>query len=148
MRLKILVAEISFFYRMRRSSWYPNNPGNGAFGDRSLFEITFSYPKDSVFVGVGALAGPEQLEGDLKIAKWTTGTTEMAVAGFNFGKFVKKELADSETGYGIEFYANKEVPDEIKEFQIFLDELGRDKWHMTGITGKITTASMGEAALN
>src|SRR6185295_5618618 len=86
--------------------------------------------------------------GDLKIAKWSTGSTEMAVAGFNYGKFIKKELADKETGYGLEFYANKELPDELKELQIYLDQLGSDKWHITGITGSITTASMGEAALN
>src|SRR6185295_843838 len=86
--------------------------------------------------------------GDLKISKWSSGPTEMAVAGFNYGKFIKKELADKETGYGLEFYANKEVPDEMKEFQMFLDELSRDKVHMTGITGNITTASMGETALN
>jgi hypothetical protein len=131
-----------------RSSWYPNNPGNNAFGDRALFEITFSYPKENIFVGIGAPTGVEQVEGDLKIAKWSSGTTEMAVAGFNYGKFIKKELADKETGYGLEFYANKEVPDEMKEFQNLLDELSRDKVHMTGITGNITTASMGETALN
>ena len=134
------------FILLPRASWYPNN--TGSFGDRALFETTFSYPKDNVFVGVGAPAGPEQLEGDLKIAKWSTGSTEMAVAGFNYGKFIKKELADKETGYGLEFYANKELPDELKELQIYLDQLGSDKWHITGITGSITTASMGEAALN
>src|SRR6476659_1780127 len=47
-----------------RDSWYPNNTGTN-FGDRALFEISFSFPKDNIFVGVGAPAGPEQLEGDL-----------------------------------------------------------------------------------
>jgi len=135
------------FILLPRASWYPNNTGS-VFGDRALFEITFSYPKDMIFVAIGAPAGPEQVEGDLKIAKWSTGSTEMAVAGFNYGKFIKKELADKETGYGLEFYANKELPDELKELQIYLDQLGSDKWHITGITGSITTASMGEAALN
>jgi len=135
------------FILLPRESWYPNNSGTNS-GDRALFEITFSYPKDNMFVAVGAPVGPEQIEGDLKIAKWSTGTTEMAVAGFNYGKFIKKDLADSETGYGLEFYANKEVPDEIKDFQLFLDSLARDKVHMTGITGNITTTSMAETALN
>lgn len=134
------------FILLPRESWYPN--GGSGFGDRALFEMTFSFPKDQIFVGIGAPVGPEQVEADLKIAKWSSGTTEMAVAGFNYGKFIKKELADKETGYGLEFYANKEVPDELKEFQMYLDELSRDKVHMTGITGNITTASMGEAALN
>jgi hypothetical protein len=128
-----------------RSSWYPNN-GNQS-GDRATVDMTFHYPKEFILVGTGALAGPELTEGEMKVAKWTSGTTELAVTGFNFGKFVKKELMDKDTGYGLEFYANKEVPDELKELELLLDELGRDKWHMTGITGKFTTAAMADAAL-
>ncbi len=134
------------FILIPRESWYPNNSGH--FGDRAIVELTFSYPKDFVFIGTGAPAGPETVEGEFKIAKWTSGSTELAVTGFNYGKFIKKELADKETGYGLEFYANKDVPDELKDLQLQLDELGREKWHMTGITGNITTASMADAALN
>lgn len=133
------------FILIPRASWYPNN-GVGLF-DRATFDITFHYPKDFMFVGVGAPAGPEQVDGDMKIARWTSGSTELMVAAFNYGKFVKKELVDKDTGLGLEFYANKEVPDELKEFQLLLDQLGRDKWHMTGITGNITTSSMADAAL-
>jgi hypothetical protein len=129
-----------------RESWYPNNGGQ-RFGDRAIVDMTFHYPKDLILVGTGALAGPEQTDGEMKVAKWTSGTTELAVTGFNYGKFVKKELLDKDTGYGLEFYANKEVPDELKELELLLDELGRDKWHMTGITGKFTTAAMADAAL-
>lgn len=136
------------FILLPRQSWYPTNTGVFDSGDRASFEMTFSYPKDLIFVGIGALTGPEQVEGDLKIAKWSTGSTEIPVSGFNYGKFIRKELADKETGYGLEFYANKEVPDELKEFQNFLDELARDKVHMTGITGNITTSSMADTALN
>jgi hypothetical protein len=135
------------FILLPRSTWYPNNPG-AEFGDRALFTITFRYPKDSIFVGIGALAGPEVVEGDLKIAKWTSGNTELAVAGFNYGKFKRKDLADSDTGYTIEFYANKEVPDELKDLELYLDDLARDKQHITGITGKFSTASMADTALN
>lgn len=135
------------FILVPRSSWYPNNAAT-TFGDRALFEMTFQYPREYIFIGTGALAGPEQEEGDLKQAKWTSGSTELAVAGFNYGKFIKKELADKETGYGLEFYANKELPDELKDLDIYLNDLGRDKVHITGITGKFTTASMAESALN
>jgi hypothetical protein len=135
------------FILIARTSWYPNN-GAQDFGDRAIVDMTMRFPKDSVFVGTGAPAGPEQIDGDMKVAKWTSGTTELAVTGFNFGKFIKKELMDKETGYGLEFYANKEVPDELKELQLKLDEVGRDKWHMTGITGNITTSGMADAALN
>ena len=135
------------FILIPRSSWYPNN-GAQQFGDRAIVEMTMRYPKDSIFVGTGAPVGTEQLDGDMKMSKWSSGNTELAVTGFNFGKFIKKDLKDNETGYGIEFYANKEVPDEIKELQLYLEELGRDKWHMTGVTGNITTAGMADAALN
>lgn len=134
------------FILIARSNWYPNNVMG--VGDRALFEMTFRYPKDNVFVGTGALAGPEQVDGDLKVAKWTSGETELKVAGFNYGKFLRKEVVDKETGYGLEFYGNKEVPDELKEFQLYLDELARDKVHMTGITGNISTTSMADYALN
>ena len=57
-------------------------------------------------------------------------------------------MSDSETGLGLEVYNNKELPNELKDLELELDELSRDKWHMTGITGKITTASLAESALN
>jgi aminopeptidase N len=67
---------------------------------------------------------------------------------FNYGKFRKKELADKESGYGIEFFANKEIPDELKDLEIYLDELSKDKIHMTGITGNFKTTGMADLALN
>lgn len=135
------------FILISRAAWYPNN-ASLPFGDRATFVMSFQYPKGNTFIGTGALSGPEQDQGDLRLAKWTSGDTELAVAGFNYGKFIKKNLADSETGYGLEVYFNKELPDELKELEILLDDLAREKWHMTGITGKITTASLAESALN
>lgn len=134
------------FILLPRLSWYPNNAST-QFGDRALFSITFRYPKDYMFVGTGALASPEVLEGDVKIAKWTSGNVELAVAGFNYGKFKRKELVDKDTGYALEFYANKEVPDELKELELLLDDMARDKQHITGITGKFSTAAMADVAL-
>lgn len=134
------------FILLPRATWYPNNAG-ATFFDRATFDLTFRYPKDNMFVATGTLSGAEVTEGDLKVAKWTSGSTELAVAGFNYGKFIKKDLVDKETGYGIEFYANKEVPDELKDLEIYLDNLAREKIHITGITGKFTTAGMADAAL-
>jgi hypothetical protein len=130
-----------------RSTWYPNNPA-AEFGDRAVFEMTFRYPKDNIFIGCGSLAGPEVQEGDLKLAKWTSNGTDLAVAGFNYGKFVKKQLSDKETGYSIEFYANKEIPDELKDLELYLEQLSKDKVHITGVTGSLSTTSMAETVLN
>lgn len=134
------------FILLPRSTWYPNNP-SASFGDRAVFEISMRYPKDYIFVATGALAGPEQQDGDLKLAKWTSGNTELPVAGFNYGKFKRKDLADKETGYGIEFYANKEIPDELKDYEVYLEGLSKDKVHMTGITGGFSTTAMADTAL-
>ena len=51
------------------------------------------------------------------MAKWSSGQTELAVAGFNYGRFKKKVISDKDSGYDVEFYANVEVPDELKEIQ-------------------------------
>lgn len=101
------------FILIPRLTWYPNNAGT-QFGDRAIFDMTFHFPKGNTFVGTGTLVGPENRDGDQAVAKWSSGTTELAVAGFNYGKFKKKELAEKGTGYNLEFYANEELPDEMK----------------------------------
>lgn len=88
-----------------RLTWYPNNTGS-SFGDRATFDVSFGYPKGFTLIGTGASAGAETQDGNLKIARWSSGDTELAVAGFNYGGFKKKEVLDKETGYNIEFYAN------------------------------------------
>lgn len=89
-----------------RLTWYPNNEGT-AFGDRATFDISFGYPKGMVLIGTGVPSGPETPDGNLTIARWSSGETALAVAGFNYGTFKKKEVRDTDTGYNIEFYANE-----------------------------------------
>lgn len=91
-----------------RLTWYPNNEGT-AFGDRATFDVSFGYPKGKMLIGTGAPTAPETQDGDLTIAKWSSGGTALAVAGFNYGWFKKKQVLDTETGYNIEFYANEET---------------------------------------
>jgi hypothetical protein len=130
-----------------RESWYPNNGGT-QFGDRATFDLTFRYPKGNMFVGIGALTEPETQDGDIRIAKWSSGQMELAVAGFNYGRFKKKELADKDTGLGLEFYANAELPDELKAVQLKMEQL-QDQGFVTGTTlGSISTSNMGGVALN
>jgi hypothetical protein len=134
-----------------RATWYPNNGGT-QFGDRAIFDMTFRYPKGLTFVGTGAPVGAETREGDQVVAKWSSGTTELTVAGFNYGRFKKKELFDKESGYNIEFYANEELPDELKQVQADIEraehanpERGRT---VTGTTlGSISTTSMADSAI-
>ena len=92
-----------------RLTWYPNNEGT-AFGDRATFNVTFRYPKGKTLIGTGASMAPETADGNLMVGKWSSGETALAVAGFNYGSFKKKELTDPETGYKIEFYSNEALP--------------------------------------
>lgn len=130
-----------------RLTWYPNNGGT-QFGDRATFNITLRYPKASILVGVGALAEPETQDGDSKIAKWTSGQTELAVAGFNYGRFKKKEVMDSDSGYNIEVYANEDLPDDIKALQHRIDQIERAGGLTETNLGAISTTSMADAAIS
>ena len=104
-------------------------------------------------VGVGEMVEPEKTEGDLKIARWSSKGAEMAVAGFNYGDFIKKEIADSGSGYGLEVYVNREVPDELKAVQVELESAqnrarnaGGSLDDMTTI-GSISTSSLAQKVL-
>ncbi len=129
-----------------RLSWYPNN-GGVQFGDRAIFDMTFRYPKGHIFVGTGVPVGAEIREGDYSVAKWSSGTTELAVSGFNYGKFKKKEVADTVTGYNLEFYANTEVPDELKAIQRNIEQAERSGVDTDTTLGVISTTKMADAAL-
>jgi len=133
------------FILLPRLTWYPNS--GSVFGDRAIFDMTFRYPKSLTFVGTGAPTGPETREGDQNVAKWSSGSTELAVAGFNYGKFKKKETADKDTGYNIEFYANQEVPDELKEIQMQIEQMESQGMKTTTTLGVISTTKMADMAL-
>jgi hypothetical protein len=114
-----------------RHTWYPNNEGS-AFGDRATFDVTYHYPKDKVLIGTGAPIAPPVADGSVMMAKWSSGPTVLAVAGFNYGGFKKKEVLDKDTGYNIEFYANELTP-----------------WFMAGAEqfGSMNTTGMGDSML-
>ena len=134
------------FILIPRSSWYPNNAGT-QFGDRAVFDITFHYPKGLTFVGTGAPVEPDKQDGNVMVAKWSSGKTELAVAGFNYGRFKKKELLDKDTGYNIEFYANQDVPDEIKQIQQQIEQIERQGGRTATTLGSISTTGMADQAL-
>src|SRR5262249_38879160 len=69
-------------------------------------------PKKYTLVGVGKKA-KEWLEGDFAASQWVS-DIPLAVAGFNYGQFKKKELLDDATKYGIEGYATSDLPAYLK----------------------------------
>ena len=135
------------FILIPRSTWYPGNANTLFAEDRAIFEMTFRYPKNYTFVGTGAPTAPDSREGDIAVAKWSSGQTELAVAGFNYGRFKKKVVTDKDSGYDVEFYANQEVPDELREIQNRIQQL-EDAGQKTMTTlGSISTTAMADAAL-
>lgn len=136
----------SNFILVPRSTWYPNNPYT-AFGDRASFDVTFRYPKKYVLIGVGSRMGPEALDGDAKVSKWSSEGVELAVAGFNYGDFKMKELADKSTNVNLEVLTNKTVPEEITAVQNIIQQ-AESQGVETGTTlGAISTSQMADAVL-
>ena len=88
-----------------RTSWYPSV---NAFNDRPTFDLIFKVPKRYTVVGVGKLV-KQWREGDYAASEWVS-ETPLAVAGFNYGEYKKKEREDPAGKYDFEAYATTEVP--------------------------------------
>jgi Carboxypeptidase regulatory-like domain/Peptidase family M1 domain len=96
-----------------RESWYPVL---NTFRDYAKYHLTFRVPKQYTLVSVGKLAR-EWKEQDYACTEWTS-EAPMPVAGFNYGNFKKKQLADADTGVQIEGYAAAEAPDYLAGAQM------------------------------
>jgi len=135
------------FILLPRSTWYPGNANTLFAEDRAIFDMTFRFPSKYTFVGTGAPAAPDTKEGDLTVAKWSSGQTELAVAGFNIGRFKKKIISDKDSGYDVEFYANIEVPDELKQIQHDIEMAESQGINTETTLGSISTTKIADAAL-
>lgn len=135
------------FILEERSTWYPANANALYAQDRAIFDMTFRFPSKYLFVGTGAAVEPDARDGDLSIAKWSSGKTELAAAGFNYGRFKRKEVADKDSGYNVEFYANVEVPNELKEIQMQIEQMERQGIKTATTLSSISTTAMAESAL-
>jgi len=135
------------FILLPRSTWYPGNANTLFAEDRAIFDMTFRFPSKYTFVGTGAPVAPDTKEGDLAVAKWSSGQTELAVAGFNIGRFKKKVVSDKDTGYDVEFYANVEVPDELKAIQHDIEMAESQGMNTETTLGSISTTKIADAAL-
>src|SRR5262249_18326512 len=103
---KVLESQGSGNFSVRyRSSWYPSV---SSFKDRATFDLTFKIPKQNSLVSVGKMV-KEWQEGDIDASQWVS-DIPLAVAGFNYGRFTKKEVTDADTKYQIEGYAVSEMP--------------------------------------
>lgn len=92
-----------------RTSWYPSL---NTFQDRATYDLTFKVPKQFTLIGVGKLV-KEWREDDYAASQWVS-ETPLAVAGFNYGSFKKKERRDDVTHYDLEAYATSDVPEYLR----------------------------------
>jgi hypothetical protein len=96
------------YYPVARDDWYPGD----RFGRYAMYEMKFSVPKKLQIIGTGDKVS-ETTEGDWSVSVWKS-PVPLAVAGFNLGEFRKMEGGAVEnTGYVIETYANKDIPDSV-----------------------------------
>jgi Carboxypeptidase regulatory-like domain/Peptidase family M1 domain len=92
-----------------RTSWYPSV---NAFNDRATFDLTFKVPEKFVLVGVGKKM-KEGKEANFAVSQWVS-DVPLAVAGFNYGRFKKKEVTDDQAKFQIEGYATSDLPDYLR----------------------------------
>ncbi len=102
-----------------RESWYPSL---NAFRDHAMYDLTFRAPKQYTLVSVGKLVDQSTEKGEA-ITHWKS-DAPMAVAGFNYGTFKKKEVADEQTGIHVEGYATPDLPDYLAAAPMVLSAVG------------------------
>ncbi|HTZ33136.1 MAG TPA: carboxypeptidase regulatory-like domain-containing protein [Methylomirabilota bacterium] len=100
------------YYVGARESWYPNLNG---FGEKAMYDLVFKVPKSNVLISVGKLQGESTEEG-FAVTHWVT-PVPVAVAGFNYGKYMKADLPDPITHYNLSGYYLTELPDTLARFK-------------------------------
>src|SRR5467141_1852897 len=100
------------YYIGARQSWYPNLNG---FGEKALYDLTFKVAPSNVLISVGKLEG-QHTEAGFAVTHWVT-PVPVAVAGFNYGKYVKMDFPDSVTHYEISGYFLTDLPDNLRPYE-------------------------------
>jgi len=140
------------YYPVTREGWFPNQ----RFGSYVSYEMTFHIPKGMTMVATGNRIR-EVNEGNENISEWRS-DVPLAIAGFNFGKFKRKEAKIEKLGYVVESYANQDEPDIVKllaqvggkQVETFRDpNTGMTSYSVTqnAAVGNLTTTTMMDKAL-
>ncbi|HLG13580.1 MAG TPA: M1 family aminopeptidase [Blastocatellia bacterium] len=125
-----------------RDNWYPN--AVNTFNDRATYEMTLRTPKNLIMVATGQPQG-ETVEGDQSVSRWKS-DIPLAVAGFNYGKFKKTAVVEEKLKYNIESYANKEIPDYLKELQHDIEAAETAGFQTDTTLGSLNTVKMMDKA--
>jgi len=78
----------------------------------ATYEMTFHIPKGMTMVATGDRVR-EGNEGNENISEWRSDVPQ-AIAGFNFGRFKRKEAKLEKLNFVVESYANQDEPDIVK----------------------------------
>jgi hypothetical protein len=126
-----------------RESWYPNNAGN-PLGDRAMFDMTLRVNKGLTMVATGDPVGESQ-EGGYTVTKWKT-SCPIDVAGFNYGAFKKGQVKDPKTNLTVESYANRDLPDYLKDLQRGAEAMDEAGMQTNTTLGSLNTVTMMDKA--
>lgn len=99
------------FYVGARTSWYPNI---NSFHDHATYELRFRYPKQYTLVSVGKRIS-EAKDGSTAVSEWKS-DVPLAVAGFNYGDYKRRDAADNASRYDLEVFTTSSVPDQLRPF--------------------------------
>src|SRR5271169_4595928 len=130
------------YYPVARSTWYPNT----AFEDYATYTMRFSIPKGMQMAATGARLS-DVTEGDRNITTWKSEAPQ-TVAGFQFGRFKKKEKKLEGMDFQVEAYANQDAPDVVKQLQGQLNMLESQGYRVTATLGTMSTTGMLDKALS
>ncbi|HEY6332671.1 MAG TPA: carboxypeptidase regulatory-like domain-containing protein [Blastocatellia bacterium] len=128
---------------VERENWYPNNAGN-PLGDRATFDMTLRVNKGLMMVATGTPEG-ESEEGGYSVTKWKS-PGPIDVAGFNYGAFKKTKVRDDKTNSDVESYANREIPDYLKDVQRRAEAMDEAGEQTDTTLGSLNTVSMMDKA--
>lgn len=137
------------YFPLARTDWFPANPAT-PFGDYAEYEMQFSIPKGMTMVATGKQVS-ETVENGQSVSKWVSETPQ-ATAGFNFGKFKKKEQKLDRPAMVVQSFANEELPDMFQAVKE-LDDVGGGDHSVSGrassgfALGSLSTVSMMEKPL-
>ena len=102
------------YFPIARDDWFPTNAAV-SFGDYAQYDMQFSIPKGLTMVASGKLL-KDGNEGNQDVSYWTSEAPQ-ATAGFNFGKFKKKEQKLEKSDFTVQAFANTELPDSLRAVQ-------------------------------
>ncbi|HXU46069.1 MAG TPA: M1 family aminopeptidase, partial [Thermoanaerobaculia bacterium] len=135
---------------LARTGWYANL---GFFTDPATFDLTYRVPLGNEIISVGDPV-ETRAEGKESVSVWKA-TKPIQVAGFNYGKFRKREKTDEISGLGVEVWTNPGTPDVVREINAIFTGDAADTLSeglvsgptIGGGLGKVNTERLAESAL-